>query len=404
MAQTAVSQTVRRARYDVIIAGARVAGAATAMLLARRGLRVLVVDPARRGTDTLSTNALMRGAVLQLHRWGLLEGIRAARTPKIRKTTFYYGSERIEVPIKSRDGVDALYAPRRDVLDELLVGAAEDAGAEVLHGVSVEALDRDPSGRVRGAFLASRDRTVTRVEAGLVIGADGRRSRVAREVGAEVLDLAPHMTATVFGYWPRIGLDGYHWFYREGHGGGAIPTNDGETCVFVALTPERFHEKRRQGLEALYHDALRGTSVELAERVRSTGVRVKLRAFAGAPGVLRRAAGPGWALVGDAGYFKDPVTAHGITDALRDAELLARAVAQGSDEALSEYQATRDRLSRGLIEVTDRLASFEWSLEEAKALHLRLSKEMSIGVDHLIALPPDVSASEADTGPFLRSA
>ncbi|MCH8254322.1 MAG: FAD-dependent monooxygenase, partial [Gemmatimonadetes bacterium] len=121
---------ITRDRYDVIIAGARCAGASTAMLLARRGLRVLVIDPTSRGSDTLSTHALMRGGVLQLHRWGLLDAIRAAGTPAIPKTSFHYGEETIEVSIKERDGVDALYAPRRTVLDAVLVDAAVAAGAE----------------------------------------------------------------------------------------------------------------------------------------------------------------------------------------------------------------------------------------------------------------------------------
>ena len=126
-----------RDRYDVIIAGARCSGASTAMLLARQGMRVLVVDPTSRGSDTLSTHALMRGAVLQLHRWGVLDAIRAAGTPPLRTTTFHYGGEPIKVSIKERGGVDALYAPRRTVIDAVLVDAAEAAGAEVVHGHSV---------------------------------------------------------------------------------------------------------------------------------------------------------------------------------------------------------------------------------------------------------------------------
>ena len=127
----------------------------------------------------------------------------------------------------------------------------------------------------------------------------------------------------------------------------------------------------------MYHDVLGEVSTGLAGRVADSEGPGKLKAFAGTAGFLRRAAGPGWALVGDAGYFKDPITAHGITDALRDAELLARAVMEGSDHALTSYQATRDELVRGLLDVTGRIASFEWSLEEAKELHLTLSREMN---------------------------
>ena len=143
MTRNAPPPPITRLRYDVVIAGARCAGAATAMLLARRGLSVLVVDPMRRGSDTLSTHALMRAAVLQLARWGLLDMLRSAGTPTIRSTTFHYGKESITVPIKNRDGVDGLYAPRRTVIDPILLDAAEAAGAEVALGHAVVDVLRD---------------------------------------------------------------------------------------------------------------------------------------------------------------------------------------------------------------------------------------------------------------------
>src|SRR5262245_66498210 len=124
-------------RYDVVIVGARAAGAATALLLPRQGLRVLVIDRGRYGSDTLSTHALMRGAVFQLHRWGLLDRIKALGTPAIRSASFHYGDDVLEVPVKPRDGVEALYAPRRTVLDQLLVDAATEAGVDTMFGVRV---------------------------------------------------------------------------------------------------------------------------------------------------------------------------------------------------------------------------------------------------------------------------
>lgn len=377
--------SIEGGHYDVLIAGARCAGASTAMLLARRGFRVLVVDPTRRGSDTLSTHALMRGAVLQLRRWGLLDAVRAAGTPPVRKTTFHYGDEAIEVPIKERHGVDALYAPKRTVLDALLVEAALEAGAEVKHGLSVVDLSRDADGRVRGARVAGSDRRSVRVSADLVVGADGVRSRVARllEVG---LDYAvPHAAATVYGYWKGIGLEGYHWFYDIGAGVGAIPTNDGETCVFASIPRKRFEEGRREGLEAVHHEALRTASEDLARRVDAGEGPGRIRAFAGRKGFLRDSAGPGWVLVGDAGYFRDPITAHGITDALLDAELLADAIEAGGDEALTAYQEARDARVKGLLDVTDHISSFEWDLEDVKELHLALSREMKAEVEELVA-------------------
>jgi 2-polyprenyl-6-methoxyphenol hydroxylase-like FAD-dependent oxidoreductase len=236
----------------------------------------------------------------------------------------------------------------------------------------------------------------------LVIGADGKGSTVARLAGAEVEQLTPHTTANIFGYWPGLGIEGYHWHWQVGFGTGAIPTNDGDTCVFAGMPPELFHAERARGLEDIYHRVLRIASPELEERLRESGARPKLRAFAGAPGVLRVPVGPGWALVGDAGYFRDPITAHGITDALRDAELLSRAIVAGGDAALADYRSTRNRLSQDMIDITDRMASLEWDLEEAKDLHLRLSKAMTAEAEHLAALGFD--AIEGREAPLLLSA
>lgn len=380
-----MSTRTRRSRYDVVIAGARCSGASTAMLLAQQGFRVLVVDPARRGTDTLSTHALMRGAVLQLHRWGLLDAVRASGAPPIRTTTFHYGDEVIPVPIKERDGVEALRAPRRMVLDEILVAAAIEAGAEVVHGLSVVDVVRDADGRVRGAKIADHARDEITVEADLVIGADGVRSRIARLVGAEIEREASYTTASIYGYWKALGLDGYHWYYDLGAAVGSIPTNQDETCVFASVSRERFEAERGDGLETLYRDALSDVSPDLARRVAESPGPGKLRAFPGKPGFLRRATGPGWALVGDAGYFRDPITAHGITDALCEAEYLSRAIADGED-SLAVYQARRDERVRPLLDVTDRISAFDWDMQEVKDLHLHLSRVMSAQVVELLTL------------------
>ena len=381
-----LNSSFARNHYDVVIAGARCAGASTAMLLARRGLRVLVVDPLRYGSDTLSTHALMRGAVLLLHRWGVLDAVRASGAPPIKATTFHYGNETIEVPIKPRDGVDALYAPRRTVLDPILVDAAREAGAEVVYGQSVVDVTRDTNGRVRGARIAGTDRRPVDVSAELVIGADGLRSRVARIVEAQVVYTAPHAACSIYGYWQGIPLQGYHWFYEPNVSIGTIPTNDGATCVFALIPQARFMERRRAGIETLFDEALAAVSPELRDQARSTVPFQTLRAFPGSPGFLRRVVGPGWLLVGDAGYFRDPITAHGITDALREAELISRAITADGDRGLQEYQAGRDELVMGLLDVTDRIASFEWSLEEVKEHHLELNRQMKAEVDVLLAL------------------
>jgi len=140
-------------QYDAVIVGARVAGASTALLLARAGLSVLAVDRSARGSDTTSTHALMRPGLMQLHRWGVLERIVAAGTPPIRRTTFHYGGDAVEVAIQARDGVDALYSPRRTVLDRLLADAAAEAGAQIVRNVVAGEVLREASGRVSGVRI-----------------------------------------------------------------------------------------------------------------------------------------------------------------------------------------------------------------------------------------------------------
>jgi flavin-dependent dehydrogenase len=117
--------------------------------------------------------------------------------------------------------------------------------------------------------------------------------------------------------------------------------------------------------------------------VRALGER-PLTGFAGRAGYFRQSWGQGWALVGDAGYFKDPLTAHGITDALRDAELLAEAIVDGSPAAIAEYQRRRDAWSAGLFEISDRIASFEWTPGTISALLESLSREMADDVKRMV--------------------
>lgn len=372
-------------RYDALIVGARCAGAATAMLLARKGLRVLVLDRGAYGTEALSTHALMRGAVLQLSRWGLMPRLVAAGTPPVLSTSFHYGEEEITIALKPSDGVDALYAPRRSVLDALLVDAASEAGAEIRHGETVVGLLRDFDGRVRGATVLDGGGNRHEIASELVIGADGIGSLVAREVGAATLREARRATATLFGYWSGIGTEGYQWHYMPGASAGAIPTNAGLHCVFVTVPPETYRAGFLRDPQAAFHSILRAVAPGLADRVTQARRAGGLSAFAGRRGFFRQPWGPGWALVGDAGYFKDPLTAHGITDALRDAELLARAVAQGTRTAFAGYAATRDALSLPLFEATEAIAAFAWDLPQLQSLHKSLNQAMKREVEHMLA-------------------
>ena len=313
---------------------------------------------------------------MQLHRWGLKPALASMDTPKITSTTFHYGPESIQVAIKAEHGVDYLCAPRRTVIDRILVEAAEAAGAEIRHGFGLSGLQFDSTGRVIGARLSSKDDCPVGVGADLVIGADGRQSTVARLTAAATYLESRFSTGYVYGYFDRMPDDGLHWYFETDAAAGKIPTNHAQHCVFASVPQHLFASTFRGDVEQGFANVLAACSPDLAEAVRRAGRVGKLRGFSGATGFLRQPYGPGWALVGDAGYFKDPITAHGMTDALRDAELLARAVIATDDRAMAAYHRERDVLSIPLFEATEAIASFDWTLAGVKGLHARLSAAM----------------------------
>jgi menaquinone-9 beta-reductase len=380
-------------KFDVVVAGARCAGAATALLIARAGGRVLVVDKDGHGTDTQSTHALMRGAVLQLRRWGVLPAIAAAGTPPIRSSTFSYAEHDLTVAIEPKYGVSALYAPRRTVLDRVLADAAADVGAEIRYRCEVRDVLFDSRRRAAGVTVV-RDGRTERIDADLVIGADGRHSTIARRVGAATRREARHSTGVLYSYWEKLEVDEYYWGYRPQASIGLIPTNHNATCVFVSVPWSRFQTEMDGPARQVYERLIRDAFPTLDERLRDAQRVEAVRGFGGQLGFMKQSTGPGWALVGDAGYFKDPLTAHGITDALRDAELLARAVVRGTPGAFAEYEAVQSDLSDRLFEVTDEIASFAWTDVQLQSLHRALSAEMAREVrmlDALESLPTLVS-------------
>jgi flavin-dependent dehydrogenase len=323
----------------------------------------------------------------------LINPIVAAGTPPVRHCRFHYGEDRIVVPIKPGPGFDALFAPRRTVLDPILVDAARAAGAKVRFGVAIDTVRRDRSGRVTGVAGRCRDGTAYQAEARFTVGADGIASTVARLVGARSERVAASAAAIVYGYWDGLAVHDYMLFYRPGVAAGCFPTNAGQTCVFGATEPHRLRWLvRAGGVASAYARLLDEAAPAVVDP--DTGARApkRVRMFAARPGFFRRAYGPGWALVGDAGYFKDPITSHGLTDALRDAELLARAIASVAtagvreSDALATYQDTRDRLSQRLFATTDAIASFAWDLDQIPRLLQELSHAMVGEVDLLTQL------------------
>ena len=374
--------------YDCIVVGARAAGATTAMLLARQGLRVLAVDKSSLGSDTLSSHALMRGAMDSLASWGLLGQLWDAGTPVIRRTTFTYGTENVTVDIPGSAASPGLAAPRRTVLDPILARAAMSSGAHVLHDTQLRELMRDNTGRVVGVAMVLADGTHHAVTADLLIGADGLRSTVARHVGAPTTRRGDHASSYVLRYFTGLDVptDEYRWLYGAGIGAGVIPTNNGAHCVFTGMRPSSFRAVGRRDPAGTHQGILHDLDPRLGAAALAATPTGPTRSWPGVRGQFRQATGPGWALVGDAGYFKDPYAAHGISDAFRDAALLSDAVRTGD---FPGYESLRDDLSHELFGVLDHIASYDWDLTTLPDLHRGLSVAMRNEAKSLATLQMD---------------
>ena len=376
--------TAAPSRHDVVVVGGRLAGAATALLLARAGLDVLVVDRGRSALDVPSTHVLMRSAVVQLQRWGLLDDVIAAGTPPVRRTTSTAGGEVTTISMRPSYGVDALYAPRRAVLDPILVNAAVRAGAELHRGTTVDAVTRDDTGRVTG--VAGRDELGRHVvhRARWVVGADGVRSTIARATDAPFERRGRAATAVMYGYWSDVAADDLEWIYGRAACAGVLPSADGQACVFTAAPPSRVG-----GGVAALRELVALASPALARRLAAGSGPADVRGGGGRPGFLRRPCGPGWALVGGAGVWTDPVGGHGLTEALRDAELLAVALAAAASgerteaDALARFHATRDRLARPVLDIVDTIAGLDWTDDEIAGLLVRMRSALSDEVEAL---------------------
>lgn len=387
-----MKHATRTEQHDVVVVGSRCAGAATAMLLAQQGLDVVVVDRCDFPSDTVSTHSIARGGVVQLARWDLLDQVVASGAPPIREVSFHIGGDVVRKPIKAAAGVDHLVAPRRDALDDILVNAARRAGADVRAGITITGVCHDESGRASGVIGRDTRGVPVHVPARFVVGADGLRSLVARSVDAPLTDRRHANGAVFYTYVAGLEFSGTEFHIADGAFAGLFPTHHGEANVWIA-TPaiDIAHLRGHPDRNRAFQELLSHIAPEFGDRVATARQTAPVRGFARMPNQLRQPVGDGWALVGDASYFRDAITGHGITDAFRDAELLARAVGtalgDGDErEVMSRYHARRDELVRELFDITTAMALFP-PVDEFTELQKRLSRRIEAEAQMLADLP-----------------
>ena len=343
---------------DAIIVGGRAAGSSLAMLLARRGRRVIVLDRAAFPSDTMSTHFFWPRTTAFLKDWGLLDRLVASGCPPITRVRvtmadFEYGGAPSEVR-----GVATMYCPRRTVLDAMLVEAAREAGAEVREGVTVcDVLWCD--GRAAGVVAHDAQGNGLELRARIVIGADGMNSRIARAIAAPYKVYEDAVTFAFYAYWDDVPLDHFGSHRSAGSRVLEFPTHNRQTCIYVGWPMARYPELK-SNIEQAYLDEITG-AWGVRERAKKGRRATNVIGSSRLPNFYRRSAGPGWALVGDAAYHKDPTTGMGIADAFLGAELLAQAVDNGvqhmSDACLDESTQAYDSQ---LYEQTRFI--FDWTL------------------------------------------
>jgi menaquinone-9 beta-reductase len=329
-------------RFDVVVVGARCAGSPLALMLARRGLSVCVVDRAKFPSETPSTHVIQPCGVRLLGQLGVLDAVLAAgAVPLDRITMVIDDAVRIEAMLDEADYLLSSLCVRRVTLDALLVDAAAAAGVEVRSGLRVTGLITE-DGRVTGVDTAAGP-----IHGRLVVGADGRHSTVASLVGAREYHVAPAGKMFAWAYFEDVhDREGHARIGRRGARGFLAGPTDGDlymAAIGIDVADQaEFHTDR----DANFTAGIRAWP-ELAD-VLAGGRRVgPIRVLTNWHGYFREAAGPGWVLVGDAGHFKDPTPGQGIGDAFRQADRLAPFIQDGlgntsPDAAMRHWWQWRD--------------------------------------------------------------
>jgi flavin-dependent dehydrogenase len=361
--------------YDAIVIGARCAGAVTAMLLGRRGHRVLLLDRGDFPSDVPQGHFIHRHGPKRLADWGLLERVVGTNCPPLTTHLTDFG----DFPLIGRDirmgDVAWGYAPRRRQLDQVLVEAAVEAGVEFRSNFLVENFLWDGD-RVKGIRGRDRRKRISCTEEALItIGADGRKSTLARAVGAPSYDETPPLTCWYFSYWSGVSTEGFEWYLRTNRVIFGFRTNDDLFAIFIGWPVGEFNSIKANIEYEFMHvvDRIPG----LAERVRSGRREERFYGAADLPNFLRRPFGPGWALVGDAGCHKDPMMAQGICDAFRDADYLSAAIHEGLagqcalNDALMGYERQRNEAT--MAEYRENIAAARFTPISPELLQLRLA-------------------------------
>jgi flavin-dependent dehydrogenase len=334
---------------DVIVVGARCAGAPLAMLLARRGAKVLLVDKATFPSDIPHGHFIHRHGPRRLRSWGLMDRL-ASSTPAVSSMTVDMG----DFPLLARDLVeDGLawgYGPRRSTLDTMLIDAAVESGVEFRDGVSVLEYVSD-AGRVAGVRARGRDGTMTEERATITVGADGRHSPLARAVRAPTYREVPTVLCYYFSYWSDAQTEAFELYVRPADRRVifSFRTEGGLFAVFVGAPIDEL-PAIRPDIERFFMASL-DLAPDFAARIRAGRREERFYGASDLPNFYRKPFGPGWALVGDAGLHKDPFLALGICDAWRDVDLLAGAIGEGLGgqrqmlDALAVYETARNAAS-----------------------------------------------------------
>jgi flavin-dependent dehydrogenase len=361
--------------YDAIIVGARCAGSPTAMLLARKGYRVLLMDRDTFPSDTLSTAAMRPDAVQRMETWGLLGRLEATGCPPAKGTTLYFNG----MPFPAPEAPYPMYAPRRTVLDKILVDAAREAGAEVREAFSAQDLILDASATVVGLMGQTREGEQVMEEGRLIIGADGRNSLIARMVGAAEYDVREPHSCGFYSYFSGLPLDTFELHLNQRHAFFYFPSTGGQVCVGIEAPLEVWDEFRKD-TEGYFDRTLAALAPSIAARMAGAKREDRFLGMTGRKSLFRKPYGPGWALVGDAGFMKDPILGTGIDDAFRDATFLVDAIDAGFagrqplEGAMADYERKRNEAVRDLYPLICELAQMN---EVTPELLMRMGQTLS---------------------------